>query len=326
MSPILFALYVNGLAEEIVKANIGARIVRSGEDRCGILLFADDIVLIAEDKANLDKLMNIAFQYSCKWRFNFNYDKCAVMVFNNRAAEFMTFGHCIQDCYCGYHWRLGKQLIKQVSVYKYLGIELDTQLSQFEFRLRLATKARMNVSKVWSMGMRDGGLSVKATVNLYEALVRSVLEYGAEVSSNTGWEAAERVQREIGRRILRCHGKTTNEAVLGELGWMRLQSRREYLKLKYWIKISLMDETRLVRKVYRLSRKQYRAKGVRNWCHEIHNLLKKYGLHQLWTDENLIKEPAEVAPAERTTPRIKKHWEGVLFKSIQWRNNNGSRE
>ena len=31
-----------------------------------------------------------------------------------------------------------------------------------------------------------------------------------------------------GRRILRCHGKTSNEAVLGELGWWRLKTRREF--------------------------------------------------------------------------------------------------
>ena len=43
------------------------------------------------------------------------------------------------------------------------------------------------------------------------------------------------MQREMGRRILRCNGKTTNEAVLGELGWWKLKTRREYCKLKYWV-------------------------------------------------------------------------------------------
>ena len=42
MSPILFALYINGLAEEIKKANVGARIIARKSDRCGILMFADD--------------------------------------------------------------------------------------------------------------------------------------------------------------------------------------------------------------------------------------------------------------------------------------------
>ena len=95
---------------------------------------------------------------------------------------------------------------------------------------------------------------MKAGLNLHEALVRSVLEYGAVVGKSAGWEGTERVQREIGRRILRCHGKTTNEAVLGELGWWRLQTRREFLKLKYWFKVCLMEDSRLVRQVYLASR------------------------------------------------------------------------
>lgn len=60
-------------------------------------------------------------------------------------------------------------------MYKYLGMELDTQLSQRDFKERIAEKARRNVSRVWYMGMRYGGLSVRAGINVYKALVRSVL-------------------------------------------------------------------------------------------------------------------------------------------------------
>src|SRR6185436_5149585 len=44
--------------------------------------------------------------------------------------------------------------------------------------------------------------SVKACVNLYEALVRSVLEYGVVVWNSVEWDEGERIQREMGRRIL----------------------------------------------------------------------------------------------------------------------------
>ena len=44
-----------------------------------------------------------------------------------------------------------------------------------------------------------------------------MLEYGVQVCGEGVWEEGERVQREMSRRILRCHGKTCNEAVQGEL-------------------------------------------------------------------------------------------------------------
>lgn len=176
MSPILFALYINGLAEEVKKANIGARIAAKKDDRCGILMFADDIVLIADDKENLRQLMAITVEYSRKWRFSFNYDKCSVVIFDNERRPELKYGTCVDKCTCGSHWPLGSKLIKEERSYKYLGMELDAQLTQSEFRKRICGKARANVSRVWSMGMRNGTLSVKASINLYEALVRSVME------------------------------------------------------------------------------------------------------------------------------------------------------
>jgi hypothetical protein len=322
MSPILFALYINGLAEEIKKANIGARIIPSKSQRCASLLFADDIALIAEDKASLEKLMEIAFRYSIKWRFSFNYEKCAVVVFNNKAPQEMVFGPCAEECICGFHWRLGTTLIRQENSYRYLGMEVDTKLSQREFRKRLGGKARANVSRVWGMGMKKGSLSVPASINLYEALVRSVLEYGAEVSNPTQWEEGEKIQREMGRRILRCHGKTTNEAVLGELGWWRLETRREFIKLKYWIKLSTMDDSRLVRQVYQLSREAYEKKRKNNWCREIHLLLTKYDLLEYWEDETKLRNPGI---DYGSTKKLREYWENWFQDYVRRKEEEGWR-
>src|SRR6185436_15448010 len=122
------------------------------------------------------------------------------------------------------------------------------------------------MSVVWSMGMYDGCLSVKACINLYQALIRSVLDYGSQIWGEDEWIEGERIQREMARRILRCNGKTTNEAVLGELGWWRLKTRREYCKLKYWLRLLMMNNNRLVKKVYQTSKEQYLKDGTNNWC------------------------------------------------------------
>ena len=136
MSPILFDIYINGLAEEIQKARLGVKIIKYRNGKLGILMFADDIALIAETPTRLQKIMDITYQYSLKWRFTFNYDKCAVMIFDrsNVKEEELKYGNCKTECTCGYHWRLGEQLIKQVNVYKYLGIELDVKLQFATFK------------------------------------------------------------------------------------------------------------------------------------------------------------------------------------------------
>jgi hypothetical protein len=317
MSPILFAIYINGLAEEIRKAKVGAQIVLHREDKVGILMFADDIALLAHDREELQALMDLTYQYSLKWRFTLNYDKCAVVVFDNLKEPVYQYGDCIDQCTCGNHWRLGNKLINQQGSYKYLGIELDQNLSWSESKERILSKARKCMSAMWGMGMAEGNLSVKATINLYEALVRSLLEYGAEIWGARQWEEAEVLQREMGRRILRCPSTTTGEAILGELGWWRLMTRRDYIRLKYWIKLSLLEDKRLVRQIYKASKYEYLKTGSRNWCSDIHYTLLKYGLSDLWKNEDLIRHPQNLDPENQTYPELREFWEEALAERIQ---------
>ncbi len=62
------------------------------------------------------------------------------------------------------------------------------------------------------------------------------------------------------------------------------------MKLKYWIKILLMDDSRLVKQVYRRSKEKYIKEGQRNWCLTIHKLVLKYKLEFLWKEERAIVE------------------------------------
>ena len=109
------------------------------------------------------------------------------MVFENKRTASYNYGNCINKCNCGNHVSFGPHLIQEVGIYKYLGIELDKCLSFKDFKQRLLEKAKFSMSRVWSMGMKDGTLSVKAGINLYDALVRSQLEYGTELWCNELW-------------------------------------------------------------------------------------------------------------------------------------------
>ena len=45
------------------------------------LTFADDIALLADNKANLQRLVKITENYARRWRFSFNTKKSKVVVF-----------------------------------------------------------------------------------------------------------------------------------------------------------------------------------------------------------------------------------------------------
>ena len=170
-------------------------------------------------------------------------------------------------------------MIQQVLVYKYLGVELDNRLLFKDFKNRILQKARRNMGRVWAMGIREGHLSVKASVNLYEALVRSIIEYSCEIwgemgPREKGWAEGESLQLEMGRRILHCSSKTTTEAILGDLGFWSLRARRDLKKLLYWFKILSLPEDRLLKQSYRMSKTQCHKK--KNWVSTIYKLVLKY--------------------------------------------------
>ena len=100
-------------------------------------------------------------------------------------------------------------------------------------------------------------MTVKGMDNMWKALIRPHLEYGAEVTNTQGdflWEDAELIMRANGRRILKCGSRMPNEAIMGELGWMTLRGRRMLLRLVYWGKILRMGKERLVKRLYEAGR------------------------------------------------------------------------
>ena len=51
--------------------------------------------------------------------------------------------------------------------------------------------------------------------------------------------------------------------------------------LKYWIRVLLMEESRLVKRIYNHSRKEYLFRHRNNWVKKVHNLVQKYDLMDL---------------------------------------------
>jgi hypothetical protein len=81
-------------------------------------------------------------------------------------------------------------------------------------------KAGITLRRAMGLASQNKALSVKAGIHIWEAMVRTQIEYGSHIWCDEKWEAAEKMQREMGKRILCCSKRTTNEVVMGELGWI----------------------------------------------------------------------------------------------------------
>ena len=83
LSPTLFAAFINDLATEIRESGIGITIATLSEALpdmlVNILLYADDIVLLAENEQDLQGLLNVTERWCRKWRLEVNMSKTNIL-------------------------------------------------------------------------------------------------------------------------------------------------------------------------------------------------------------------------------------------------------
>ena len=111
LSPFLFKLYINGLLNEISDTEVGCKY---GILRMNIIAYADDVVLVANSKENLEILYN---------KFNSGIKKLKLNI-NNKKSKCMIVENTKQKCQIT-HLKLGNDNLEVVHSYKYLGHILE---------------------------------------------------------------------------------------------------------------------------------------------------------------------------------------------------------
>ena len=303
LSPLLYAIFINGLVKELKELNCGIEIGENQELNISSLLYADDIVLMAEDRYTLQLLMNTVANYAKRWKFELNPKKSEVVVFGSKRAP--------RDI----EWRLGENVIKQVTKYKYLGIELTRTLNWSPYLKRILKKAKRNMTQSLAMGIKGGFMTIRLANTIWTSLVRSIVEYGCEIWGDRPVPDLEKLQLQMGKRILRCGKKMTEEVVRGELGWERQKSRGDEMRLRYWSKIVKMTDDRIVKRIYRVSRNRMereeseRIPITSTWCKYTRDLMMKLNLEEEWyTEEVGTEEEWNHKIRERIHEREERKW------------------
>ena len=75
LSPQLFALYINELADAIDRSGLMGTWLGIDRSRLHLLMFADDIVLFSNDVKTLQKLLDILREHNQKWGLSVNLAK-----------------------------------------------------------------------------------------------------------------------------------------------------------------------------------------------------------------------------------------------------------
>ncbi|XP_075163988.1 uncharacterized protein LOC142236632 [Haematobia irritans] len=257
LSPLLFSLYINDLSESLGEG------LYIEDINIRVLLYADDIVLLAEEPSVLVTMINKLEEYCNKWNLVVNTSKSKIMIFRKggRVSQNNT-------------WIYQGERLEIVPDYKYLGVILTPQMKFSKHIQARNNQAKSAIKCTWNNFLRKDDISLEQKWNLYTAACRSVQTYGAQIWGYGNFEQVDQLQRFFLKLVLRLPECTPNYALYIETGMEESHLYTLQLHLRY-----------ILRTIY-----QYTAERLPHqmtliiirknlfWAKYINNLLNELGM------------------------------------------------
>ena len=118
LSPTLFSMFVNSLTVNLSESNIGVSLeLPSDTLTVNHLIYADDLVCIAETAKDLQSLIDIVNLWCVKFRIEANLTKTEVMHVRKPSVSQTKF-----------KFKFGAKVVKCCKTYKYLGLLINQHL------------------------------------------------------------------------------------------------------------------------------------------------------------------------------------------------------
>ncbi|XP_037514724.1 uncharacterized protein LOC119391121 [Rhipicephalus sanguineus] len=278
LSPLLYMLYASGLESALIQSNTGFKMKFLSEGQPEVwtlpgLVFADDIVLLAEDRHQLQQLVTISAHHLAGLGLRFNPQKSSVVQF---AGEV--------DTNLPLELPNGDKLPFSTE-YRYLGVTIDMGEGQFlrhEDRLRQTSQRASCILRRRSLWGCNRYVLVR---ELWKSVHVPCLTFANAIICLTSRtrEWLERGQREVGRLALGCHGRVAVEAIQGDVGWSTFEAREATSKIAYEGRLRFMNDHRWARRMFRY----LHFVGLRTqWLNRVYFLRRKYGMLDCSTLEN----------------------------------------
>lgn len=243
LSPLLFLVYINDILDRMKAEGIGVLVPGIAREnpfspvipKLSGLLWADDVVLLADSPEQLAKAFAYIDQWCREWGMSVNAKKSNVMVIGPDPAK--DHAELVELCNTS-PFTLGGGVVHPAKCYKYLGVQVSYDLS-WDDALNARLDATRKVIFVKSRILRNADLAVDLRRRYFETVVTPVALWGSELWGNDK-KVCARVDRELGtalRMILGMSASASRRALAWELGvapvHLRVAARRVRLYLKW---------------------------------------------------------------------------------------------
>jgi hypothetical protein len=274
LSPLLFNIYMSDLPE-ILDFDLNEVHPKAEHPSC--LLWADDIILLAESEEGLRKMLETMEKYCDENELILNSEKTKCMIFNKSGRLIRT------------HFSFKGIRLDTVRSYKYLGFiitpsgEITTGLKDLRDR---AMKAFFKLKTSMDTSFNR---NIKLTLKLLDTLIKPIL-----LNASDFWgclktpknNPIENLHRMACKYILGVQKQTSNIAVLLELGRVPIQLYAIKATVKNWERIKSNKVNTLVYKSY-----QQAMENNLPWVSCMKDTLEQNGMACFYTNNYENKLP-----------------------------------
>ncbi len=287
LSPNCFSMYINPLLSELKSTGIGIKVE---DDVISVLAYADDLVLVAENEQDLQRLITTLQNWCFKWRLSINIGKTKVMHFRNKNQSITNFLFSVNNL-----------PLECVNDYKYLGIIMDEHMEFDKTAEMLASSAGRALGAIINKVRVNKDLGFKSYTTLIDNCVSPILQYGSSVWGNKNFKVCEDVILRACRFYSGVHRMTPIPGIQGDFGWLDCRSKSILESIRLYNRFVRMRESRLNKKVFLWDKSLCKE----NWSSSFKNILTDLNLENYWLNNILI--PMDLAK-EKIWERLERDW------------------
>ena len=307
LSPFLFALFINDIEEFLIQYGCDPTETKGADIntflKILVIMYADDTVLFANSKENLQKCLNGLHAYCDKWKLQVNAEKTKVMIFSSRKVKSRNI-----------NFTIGGKSIDIVDEFKYLGVTIS---HNGNFRANFKDLKEKGDSAIFSLvkKARKEKLPLDIQFELFDRMVIPVILYGSEIWGYNKLDMLERLHLKFCKMLMRVKQSTPDVMVYGETGRLCLEYHVKLRMINFWSSIVCGSHDKLTYTIYSMCKQRYEnGLPTSKWFVSIVSLLGSYGINNLPESVDDVKAAVKQVHAALKYEYINK-WEQQVLAS-----------
>ena len=165
--PTVFSIFINSLAKLLKDMNKG---VKYHNISITVLLYADDIIILADNENNMQDLLNGLHMWCKQWRMLINLEKTQIIHFRPK-----------NQTESNYNFKVGQNSLNTVQNYRCLATVLNEFLDFKVTGKAAAEGASRALGKLLGKYYANKGLGYRTYTKLFECCIAPIMDYASGV-------------------------------------------------------------------------------------------------------------------------------------------------